>query len=150
MSSHSLHYQTGWLLYLPFTYLSWLYYVPQAVHICSCILLHTEGDDVRRVLNEKERQKKQESETKIHSHVTIVFHPCVYCLTWYIISHDTRLVWHSCLWDDIDIDLSFGSLDGKKRHRKLDEFSLIRYCKTTISLYITHKKSFSMQIHYHF
>lgn len=60
VSSHSLHYQTGWLLYLPFTYLSWLYYVPQAVHIrSSYILLHTEGDDVRGVLNEKERKKSR-------------------------------------------------------------------------------------------
>jgi len=61
------------------------------------------------------KTRKKNLKTKIV--FTIVFHPCVYCLTWYIISHDTRLVWHSCLWDDIDTDLPFESLDGKGMRR---------------------------------
>jgi len=65
--------------------------------------------------NEKDKKKKSENQDPFA--FTIVFHPCVYCLTWYIISHDTRLVWHSCLWDDIDTDLSFESLDGKGMRR---------------------------------
>lgn len=53
-------------------------------------------------------------------------------------SHDTRLVWHSCLWDDIDIDPSFGSLDGKKKHRKFDEFSLMRDIAEPRCHYVSH------------
>ena len=74
----------------------------------------------------------------------------MYCLTLYIIFHDTRLVWHSCLWD-IDIDLSFGSFDEKEKGAEKLNFFL--YEEHYIIMYHASKVSFdanalSFPVHY--
>lgn len=114
VSSHSLHYQTGWLLYLLLRiFPGCITFHRLSIYVVLVFFIPREMM-LEEYLMRKKDKKKKEFEIKIHSHLLFVFHPCVYCLTLYIIFHDTRLVWHSCLWD-IDIELSFGSFDEKEK-----------------------------------
>lgn len=74
----------------------------------------------------KDEKKGNLYEIMIHSHLhNCLPSLCVLPNVVYIIRHDTRLVWHSCLWDDIDIDLSFGPLN-KGTEKNSEKFSLVR------------------------